>query len=295
MSSVPGVGPLAGHRLLDDPVSGAAQTTLAVGDRTVIAVSDGFFLLEKVKEFLGSETHPTAGHDALEHAYGEARLPVGAFLVPGDEPVLIDAGAGPVDVGGMGALVGGNLLRQLARHGHRREDIKVLALSHLHVDHVGWVADPEGNPTFPSAQVYLGRADWVYFVEQLAGELPIAENVRTALVTLAERDQVTLLDDDRQIAPGITRLAAPGHTPGHSLYAIHDDGERALLFGDAMYCPQQLTDADWAAASDVDPKLARRTREAYLRDLEEHGGTGLGCHFPQLRAGRIVSGAWQDA
>jgi glyoxylase-like metal-dependent hydrolase (beta-lactamase superfamily II) len=130
------------------------------------------------------------------------------------------------------------------------------------------------------------------------GERPepaLPPHIETVLKALAERDRVRLLDDDRQIAPGLTRLAAPGHTPGHSLYAVHDRGDRALLFGDAMYCPQQLTNSDWAAASDVDPRLARRTRERYLRDLETSGGLGLGCHFPELRAGRVLAGAWQAA
>ncbi len=61
---------------------------------------------------------------------------------------------------------------------------------------------------------------------------------------------------------------------------------RMLLLGDAVYCPQQLSHSDWQAASDVDPALARRTRETFLRDLELHGGEAVGSHFPGLIAGR---------
>ena len=64
---------------------------------------------------------------------------------------------------------------------------------------------------------------------------------------------------------------------------IHDHGERVLVLGDAMYCPQQLTELEWGAVSDVDPALARKTRERYERDLELHGGGAVGCHFPELR------------
>jgi glyoxylase-like metal-dependent hydrolase (beta-lactamase superfamily II) len=295
MSESRAVPPLAGHRLERDPLSGGAAAELAVGDRTVIAVSDGFFSLEKAPTFLGTPAHPEAGREALHAEHGEARLPIGAFLVPGDPHVLIDAGVGPVDALGRGMLVGGNLLRALAAHGVQPADIGVIGLSHLHLDHVGWLADAEGAPVFPNAQVCVGRADWAFFVERDDAPVSLPPHIEAALVATAEAGRLTLLDDDRQIAPGVTRIAAPGHTPGHSLYAIHDRGERALVLGDAMYCPQQLTAADWAAASDVDPKLARRTREAFLRDLDEQGGLGIGCHFPGLRAGRVLGGAWAPA
>ena len=287
-------GPLSGHRLMTDPVSAGASSAIRVGDRTVLALSDGFLSLEQVRDFIGSPAQPTGAYDALRESHGEVRLPLGCFLFPGDPMVLFDAGFGPVDAQGLGVMVGGNLLRQLARHGVAPEDIDVLALSHLHLDHVGWLATAEAEPVFPNAIIYFGRPDWDYFIESGRAELPLAPHIRALLLAQAEQDRVRLLDDDRQIAPGVTRLAAPGHTPGHSLYAIHDQGERALLLGDAMYCPQQLTNSDWAATSDVDPNLARRTRERYLRDLEAHGGAALGCHFPELRAGRVLSGAWRQ-
>ena len=94
----------------------------------------------------------------------------------------------------------------------------MLALSHLHPDHVGWLADVEARPTFPNATVCFGAGDWEFFVEGDGGRMGLEPHMRACLLALAERDRVTLLDDDRQIAPGVTRLAAPGHTPGHSLY-----------------------------------------------------------------------------
>jgi glyoxylase-like metal-dependent hydrolase (beta-lactamase superfamily II) len=289
------VGPLAGHRHLADGESIAARRELAVGARTVIAISDGYINLEADlgRTLLGTPQDPTAGYDVLKRAVGgdEVRLPIGCFLVPGEPTVLIDAGVGPVDYGDMGLMIGGNLLPQLAVLGVAVEEIGVLALSHLHPDHAGWLASNDGEPTFPNAQVCLGAGDWAFFVEGDGGTMGLAPHLRACLIALAERGRVTLLDDDRMIAPGVTRLAAPGHTPGHSLFAIHDRGERALLLGDAIYCPQQMSNSDWLAMSDVDKTLAARTREHYLRDLEAHGGVGLGCHFPGLRQARMLGGA----
>ncbi len=259
-----------------------AEAELRIGDLTLLAISDGYFHMPS--DFLGP------AHDHLVAAHGAATLPIGAFAVPGESPTLIDLGIGPFDYHGGGWLVGGRLLRGLARRGLRPADIDRIALSHLHADHIGWLATLAGDPVFPRATVLVGRDDWSHFVEQ--GRLD--PHTAAALATLAEQGRVELLDGDAQIAPGITRLHAPGHTPGHSIYVVHDGGQRAMLFGDAMYCPVQIAHSDWDAISDVDVALARRTREAQLRALDADGGVALGCHFPGLRAGRIVAGAWSE-
>jgi hypothetical protein len=38
----------------------------------------------------------------------------------------------------------------------------------------------------------------------------------------------------------------------------------------------------------VDPGLARATRRRLAWDLAESGGVAVGCHFPGLRAGRVL-------
>jgi glyoxylase-like metal-dependent hydrolase (beta-lactamase superfamily II) len=278
------------HRGAAARAAAEATLELRVGRHRLLAVSDGFF--EVGADFLGTPEHPTAGHDALRNEDGEVAVPLGCFLIPGERHTLIDLGLGPHPREGWDVAVsGGRLPGRLAALGVAPEEVGTIALSHLHFDHTGWLCDENAVPTFPEATVYVSSADWDYF---LNGEpnLPMDAPVRTALLDLAERDQIVLLDDDRQVAPGLTRLAAPGHTPGHSLYAVHDGDERALLLGDAVACPAQLTGPDWSLASDVDPKLATATRERWFGEIESSGSTAVGCHFPELRAGRILAGDW---
>ena len=280
--------PLDGHRLADDPVSTAAIERLDVGGRQLVALSDGFLLMGET--MVGTADEPTAAFDALRADYEEVRLPLGCFFWPGETNVLVDTGFGPLAAAEGGWLIGGNLLHQLRRIGVRPEDVDVVALSHLHADHSGGLGDPgTGEPIYPNATTYIGSHDWEYFVEGSTAAIPLPDYTRAALESLADRGKITLVDGDAEIAPGVRRLSAPGHTPGHSLYVIHDDDERVLLLGDSMYCPQQLTNLDWGAAFDVDPALARATRERLQRDLELHGGGALGCHFPGLIAGRAVT------
>ena len=278
--------PLSRHPDAADPASAAARQELRVGERTILALSDGVVVIPPT--FIGTPEHPTAAHDILRGADGRAPLPVGCFLVPGDTTVLIDAGYGPADHEGRGALVGGGLLGALAGSGFGPEDIDVVALTHLHLDHVGWLADADGRPVFGRARVLVGRADWEYFVVGDGAALPLADHIRAGLLATAEEGRLALLDADIPIAPGVTRLAAPGHTPGHSVFVVSDGQDRALLLGDALYCPEQLTETDWAALTDVDPDLARTTRRLLVDDLSGRGGMAVGCHFPGLRAGRVL-------
>jgi glyoxylase-like metal-dependent hydrolase (beta-lactamase superfamily II) len=101
-----------------------------------------------------------------------------------------------------------------------------------------------------------------------------------------------------EVAPGITMVALPGHTPGHSGYLIEGGGRRLFLGGDIVHLP--TFQAAWPDANllfDVDPPLARETRkQAFERviaeDLEVGGGHVLAPGFARVeRAGtsyRIV-------
>ena len=134
--------------------------------------------------------------------------------------------------------------------------------SHLHADHVGWVGDPTGRPVFPNARFVVGLGDWEYF---MARDDALRPHVRESLQWLDGQGRVVLPEGETQVAPGLTRLSAPGHTPGHSLFVVHDGRARMLLLGDAVYCPQQLSHSDWQAASDasVCPPGSSRTRPRF--------------------------------
>ena len=274
---------MTGH---SDAMKGVRRA-ITMGGRTVHACSDGMFLMPEA--FLGDRR----AHAALAGADGKARLPIGCLVVPGDATVLIDAGIGPVE---SGILVGGALLDHLGAIGLDPEDVDVHAFTHLHVDHVGWVATPQGDPVFPNAQLLVSRTDWGLFMEGSGSDprLHLEPHVAAALRTLAGRGQLTLIDGEHEVAPGVTAVPAPGHTPGHLVYVVQGDGDRLVWLGDVMYVPRQVTEPTWRAVSDSDPELALRTRQASWQDLDRRGGLALGSHFAELRPGRVIDGAWRQ-
>jgi len=272
------------RRLADVAVTSQWRTAFRVGDRRVLGVADGVFTMSD--DFMSVPGYQHRFDDAT----GRANLPVGSFVVEGEQTVLVDAGIGPFAIEG---LVGGNLLDELAAVGVRPADVDVVAVSHLHLDHDGWIATRDAGVTFPNATVHIGRGDYERFVIGDPGdEFRVARHKKEALVALFDAGRVELVDDVTEIVPGVVAMPTPGHTPGHLAFAIRDRAERLLILGDSMYCPAQLTDMDLTAMHDVDPVLARRSRELLARELESHETRteAIGCHFPGLRAARILRG-----
>ena len=254
---------------------------MKVGDLEVLPLSDGVALLPK-RYFPTAEW--TEAHDALFDQDGNMALPIGCFVVrTGDTTVLVDAGIGPVD---LGWLVGGELPDALASAGVRPEDIDVVVCTHLHLDHAGWVVD-DGKPFFPNATVRFGVGDWQTWVL----DAPEEDRIRKAMLLLDEQGRLSPIESDGEtIAPGITARAAPGHTLGQHILVLSSGDQRAMLLGDSVTCPLQLTEEDWYGISDMDPALANRTRQVLYDELEGTDTQFTAAHFPGLQFGRLLRG-----
>lgn len=251
-----------------------------VGDISVIPLSDGVCKMPP-QYFPNSDW---SAHQALLGPDGILTLPIGCFIVrTGDTTVLVDAGLGDID---LNYLVGGVLPKALAANGIAPADIDIVVCTHLHLDHAGWLV-ADGKPFFPNATVRFGVGDWQRWVGEAAPE----DAIRKAMLLLDEQQRLAPIDaDGTTIAPGITTRAAPGHTMGHQVVILSSGDERMLLLGDAVTCPVQLEEEDWAAMSDMDAALSRRTRDALWAELEGTDTSFTAAHFPDLQFGRVLRG-----
>jgi len=184
-------------------------------------------------------------------------------------------------------MMKGAFLEDLEKAGFAPTSIDTVICTHLHIDHVGWLAQ-DGKPFFPNAVVRFGAADWGHYQDNPEGNDPLTGPVMQAV---ADADRIQPIDADGEtIAPGITARFAPGHTPGHHCLVLSSGRDRALLLGDSVTCPVQLEEPDWQAMSDVDAALASRTRESLWRELEGTDTVAVAAHFPDLRFGRVLAG-----
>jgi glyoxylase-like metal-dependent hydrolase (beta-lactamase superfamily II) len=251
-----------------------------VGDLEVIPVSDGVAKLPQ-SYFANADW---SMHQSLLDDDGTMHVPIGCFVVrTGDQTVLVDAGLGPLD---LDWLVGGGLPDALAAQGVLPADIDTVVCTHLHLDHAGWLVH-EDKPFFPNATVRFGAADWQRWVLEAHEK----DTIRKAMLLLDAQGRLEPIDaDDTSIAPGITARAAPGHTMGSNVLVLSSGADRVLLLGDAVTCPIQLTEEDWQGMSDMDPALARRTRDALWAELEGSDTRFTAAHFPELQFSRVLRG-----
>jgi glyoxylase-like metal-dependent hydrolase (beta-lactamase superfamily II) len=189
------------------------------------------------------------------------RLPIVCFLVrEGDTTVLFDTGAGPKGLWTDWDPEPGSqerLLLELRRHEVEPEDVDIVFLSHVHIDHVGWNADRDGRPLFPRAR-YLLHEDAL----ELAHEQSDRPHIQRCVLGIADRlESVTA---GAEIAAGLTVVALPGHEVGHVGLRVRDE---AVLIADASPHPAQLDHPEWTFAFDDDPQRAVETRQWLLGEF----------------------------
>jgi glyoxylase-like metal-dependent hydrolase (beta-lactamase superfamily II) len=203
-------------------------------------------------------------------------LPFCAFLVRSRaQTVVVDAGVGPAP-GQFLPERQGWLPRELRRAGVAPDEVDVVILKHLHVDHVGWAA-VDGAPFFPQARYVVSGIDWRF----VANRDESRETFAARLAPL-ERAGVLMLVElaVAEVAMGVALRPTPGHTPGHISVEVRGDTRQALVIGDIAVHPIQLHDPRLAYVFEEDPAAAAATRESVLREVA--GGdvvVGAG-HFP---------------
>lgn len=252
---------------------------MRIGDIEIIPVSDG---TGKLPSAYMTNSDWSAHKDLLDED-GNFDIQIGCFLVrTKDKTVLIDAGTGPLEIG---PFKGGQMPSRLAEAGVKPEEIDLVLLTHLHMDHIGWVVR-DGQPYFPNATVRFGEKDLDQFIRVDNPDMLATQMIQT----LEPLGRIEMIASDGEIVPGVSTLHAPGHTLGHLCVVVSSGDERAFLLGDAIGCPVQIEEEEWGAMSDVDPKLAKRTRETLFKELEETQDVLSAAHFPELEFGRVLRG-----
>jgi glyoxylase-like metal-dependent hydrolase (beta-lactamase superfamily II) len=169
--------------------------------------------------------------------------------------------------------------------------VDIVFITHLHVDHAGTVATPDGdawNPVFPNATLRWTAREHEYWHNPDPRTTSPSFDCPSMIKAMESRFEAA--EDGDAIAPGVNVIGTPGHTPGHAGLILSSQGERAFILGDTIACPVQLTESEWSGLGDFDPKLARASQEAALREIETDGALMTAAHFPGLTLGRVLRG-----
>lgn len=279
----------------------AGLSTLNVGETRLTWIPDGIHHVRALEHYENSASEFWESNSQYIDDDDWLVMSVGSLLIQsGETNALVDLGFGPRAVediaalsGGShhGDLYGGEMLKSLAEAGLQPEDINAVILSHLHPDHIGWAGTEQANglwgPTFSNADYFVGDVEWDYWNNGPEAGTPRAPSGQE-LETIGHR--LKLISGSETILPGITAMPTPGHTPGHVSFVISSGKDRAVILGDAIHCPAEISDPELQFVFDVDTELAQQTKEQLIRELEQPGTHVVGGHFPNAVFGRVLPG-----
>jgi glyoxylase-like metal-dependent hydrolase (beta-lactamase superfamily II) len=198
---------------------------------------------------------------------------INAFLVnTGSKLVLIDSGAGTL----YGACCG-HLMDNLRASGYRPEQIDEVLLTHLHADHVGGIA-PGGMAAFPNAVIRSSKLDADYWLsdtnEKAAQDFlrPMFEGDKASLKPYIAAGRYMPFEGEQDVVPGIRAIPLPGHTPGHTSYAVESRGQKLLVWGDVVHVAAiQFPDPSVTVKYDSDENQAELDRKRIFSDAAKAG------------------------
>ena len=215
--------------------------------------------------------------DEFNEVSAAANIPTDAaqfFFTPtvvntGSELILFDTG-----------LNSDAITTALNEAGYTPDQVDVVVLTHMHGDHIGGLMREGGEATFANARYVTGSTEFDHWAA--AGNDRFDANMRP----LAEK--TTMIGDGASVAPGITAVAAFGHTPGHMTYMIESGGKSLLLAADfANHYVWSLAQPDWEVKFDMDKSAAAATRRRVLGMLASDKIPFIGYHMPWPAVGYV--------
>lgn len=284
--------------------SAVAQTAAAtpegvhrfkVGDIEVTSILDG---VRRVK--LGASPTRSASFEQFQEALAADKLPRDEIM-PVFHPLLVKSGGKliMVDTGnGPRTLAAGTGLtpQRLAAAGIDAKQIETVLISHFHGDHIGGLVTLDGAPAFPNAEIKVPLDEWNYWLDDSnmnkaaeGSNLRNAHgNVRRVFGAIPGKN-LTKYESGKEVAPGITALATPGHTPGHTSFVIASGSGKLLVQADVTsgIALVFVRNPDWFGGGDMDGPMAVATRRKLYDMLAAEKMPMSGYHLPFPALGRM--------
>jgi glyoxylase-like metal-dependent hydrolase (beta-lactamase superfamily II) len=261
-----------------------------VGDVEVTAVNDGF-AKRPLEGFIRN-----AELSQVQEAVRAAFLPIdalpitftGLVLRKGNQLTVIDTGNG--DLGGP---TSGNWMTNFRAAGFDPAQVTTVVISHFHGDHINGLRLKDGTAVFPKAEIMAPGPEWDFWMDDgrmnqaPEGMKSAFQNVRRVFGPVA--GDVKRYAWDKEIVPGLTSVAAPGHTPGHTAYILSSGGGKLMIMSDVTNHPALfVSNPDWAAVFDMDADQARQTRHRMLDMAASERAQVAFYHAPFPATGHIA-------
>ena len=131
----------------------------------------------------------------------------------------------------------------------------------------------------------MPAVEWAFWADESnSGRVP--ENQRGTFANVRRRFgpyQATLRQFARgaEVVPGVRALAAPGHTPGHTVFQVTDGAEQLFVMADTSSRPELfLRYPGWFSGFDIDGPMASESRRKLFERVAAERARITAYHFP---------------
>ena len=263
-----------------------------VGSLEVTAVYDGIWRKPHdpafIKDVSVEDTKAALAKAGLATDFMPIPLTVVVLRING-RTIMMDAGSGV----GQWQANATHLPANMKAAGIDYRSIDTIMISHFHPDHVWGLMEKGTNaPVFPNAELIVNATEYNWWTDP--GRLAkLPEGRKPAGKRIAENfpkwKNWKLVEDGAEVVPGIRIMAAPGHTPGHSVYHVDAGSEQFLVSADTMYVPALLAPhPEWQGSYDQDGAMAITTRHRIIDQVIADNVRICGSHFPFPGTGSFV-------
>jgi len=213
------------------------------------------------------------------------------LLRDGRHTVLLEAGTGAASpqFQRIYALKAGapRLPDRLRGLGVAPEEVDLVLLSHLHLDHAGWCTQPQGDafvPTFPREEYVVQRGE--YEAAASPGPLERGSYAARHIEPVTRAGQWRFLEGDTEILPGLRAMVTGGHTAHHQVFLVESADGVCCFPADLVPTVHHLR-LSCGMAYDLFPLDVAARKADLLRRAAAEGWRLLWYHDPQWKVSRV--------
>lgn len=263
-----------------------------LGDAELIQVLDGARTFNMPDNFVANvpKDQALAAFEGLYMPKGQVTISFSPIIVKaGGKTIAIDTGNG---LGAFEQTKGavGNTRANMAAAGIDVKSVDIVLISHFHGDHINGLKNTDGTPAYPNAEIKVPATEQAFWSDESnqskanganKGNFANVKRVFTGLKT-------TPYEAGKEVAPGITAIATPGHTPGHTSFVIASGAKKLVVQGDITNQPGVfMRNPGWHLMFDNDAVLSETTRRKFYDMALVEKMPVIGYHFPFPAAGYV--------
>lgn len=199
---------------------------------------------------------------------------------------LIDTGVGAgklteKQLRNYGVFEESRLEESLKELGLSVNDIDAILMTHMHFDHAGGLTKWEGDklvPVFPNTKIYVTEIEW----NEMRNPNIRSRNTYWKDNWEPIQHLVETYKDELDVAPGIKMIHTGGHSEGHAIIRLEQNGETLIHMADLMPTHAHQNPL-WVLAYDDYPMTSVFAKEKLVNEALEKGYTFIFYHDAYYR------------